>query len=103
LELNPGSAPVPTMGWKEPKFSVFLDRSGKFRVAVYMLWKENESKNQQAHNTVFSMLLEDMQHKKTNVWIILVELVQENEGIVNFKASRHHMWIWAKRLDPKKK
>jgi hypothetical protein len=36
------------------------------------------------------------------VWRIQIEVVEENEGIANFKASRHHMWIHARR-DPKKK
>jgi hypothetical protein len=48
------------------------------------------------------MFLEDMQQKTTNVWRIPIEVVKENEGIANFKASRHHMWIQARR-DPKKK
>jgi hypothetical protein len=51
---------------------------------------------------VFVMFLEDMQQKKTNVWRIPIEVVQENEGISNFKASKHHMWIHAWRY-PKKK
>jgi hypothetical protein len=48
------------------------------------------------------MFLEDMQQNIANVWRIPIALVQENEGIVNFKSSRHHMWIQARR-DIKKK
>jgi hypothetical protein len=36
------------------------------------------------------------------VWRIPIELVQKNEGISSFKASKHHMWIQDRR-DPKKK
>jgi hypothetical protein len=36
------------------------------------------------------------------MWIIPIKVVKENEGISNFKASRHHIWIQA-RSDPKKK
>jgi hypothetical protein len=36
------------------------------------------------------------------VWRIPIEVDKENEGIVNFKASRHHIYIQAKR-DPRKK
>jgi hypothetical protein len=91
------------VGWKEPKFSSFLDRKGKCYATRYeTLWQEKDPKNQQANNTVFSMFLEDMQQKTTNVWRIPIEVVQGNEGISNFKASRHHLWIQATR-DPKKK
>jgi len=48
------------------------------------------------------MTLEDIQERKTNVWSIHVEVVQEYKGIVGFKVSKHHMWIQALR-DPKKK
>jgi hypothetical protein len=94
---------IALVGWKEPKFSSFLDRKGKCCATWYeTLWQEKDPKNQQVNNTVFSMFLEDMQQKTTNVWRIPIEVVQENEGIANFKASRHHLWIQARR-DPKKK
>jgi hypothetical protein len=48
------------------------------------------------------MFLEDMKQKIYNVWRILVEVVQGNEGIANFKASRHHLWVQDTR-DPKNK
>jgi hypothetical protein len=66
------------------------------------LWQEKDPKNQQENNEIFSMFLEDMQQNTTNVWRIPIEVVQENEGISNFKASRHQSWIQARR-DPKKK
>jgi hypothetical protein len=56
----------------------------------------------QANSPMFAMFLEDMQQKTTNVWRIPIQVVQENEGIANFKASKHHMWIQATR-DPQKK
>jgi hypothetical protein len=45
------------------------------------------------NNAVFEMFLEDMQHKIAKIWRIPIELVHGNEGIADFKASRHHMWI----------
>jgi hypothetical protein len=51
---------------------------------------------------VFAMFLEDMQQNTSNVWRIPIEVVKETKGIYNFKASRHHMRIQARR-DPKKK
>jgi hypothetical protein len=94
---------IALVGWKEPKFSTFVDRKGKcYAVRYKTLWQAKDNKNQQENNTVFSMFLEDMQQKTTNVWRIPIEVVQENEGISRFKASKHHMWIQATR-DPKKK
>jgi hypothetical protein len=89
-------------GWKEPKFSSFLDRMGKCYAARYeSLWQAKDNKTQQENNTVFAMLLEEIQQCTTNIWCIPVEVIQETEGIAKFKASRHHMWIQAAR-DPKK-
>jgi hypothetical protein len=49
-------------GWQEPKFSTFLDRVGKCYATRYeSLWKEKDNKTQQENNTVFSMLLEEIQ------------------------------------------
>jgi hypothetical protein len=40
-------------GWKEPKFSAFLDRKGKWYVTRYeSLSEAKDNKNQQANNTV---------------------------------------------------
>jgi hypothetical protein len=73
---------IDLVGWKEPKFSAFVDRMGKCYVARYeTLWKAKDNKNQQANNTVFAMFLEDMQQKTANVWRIHVEVVQEYKGI----------------------
>jgi len=90
------------VGWKDPKLSTFLDRMGKFYTNRYeSLWQAKDNKTQQSNNTFFAMLLEDIHQRTTKVWNIPVEVVKEIEGISNFKASRHHMWIQAIR-DPKK-
>jgi hypothetical protein len=89
--------------WQESKFSTFVDRKGKFYAVKYeTLSQAKDTKNQQANSPMFAMFLEDMQQKTTNVWRIPIQVVQENEGIANFKASKHHMWIQATR-DPQKK
>jgi len=60
-------------GWKEPKLSAFLDRKGKFYASRYeSLWQTKDKKNQQANNTVFPMLLEEIQQHTTNVCRIAV-------------------------------
>ena len=48
------------------------------------------------------MYLEEMQENIEETWRISLGVVKENEGIVNFKASRQNMWI-QRRRDPKKK
>jgi hypothetical protein len=47
------------------------------------------------------MLYDEMQETLENTWRIPLKFVKENQGIENFQASRHNMWIHAKR-DPKK-
>jgi hypothetical protein len=70
---------IALVGWQEPKVLSFMDIKGKFFATRYeTLWQEKDNKNQQENNIVFSMFLEDMQQKTTNVWRILVEVVQEN-------------------------
>jgi hypothetical protein len=89
-------------GWMEPKFSSFLDRKGKcYAVRYDSLWQAKDNKNQQENNTVFVMLLEEIQRRTADSWHIHVEVVQEIEGIASFRASRNHMWIQAVR-DPNK-
>jgi len=71
-------------------------------VAKYeSLWQAKDNKTQQENNKVFAILLEEIQQHTTNIWRIHGEVIQETEGIVNFKESQHHMWIHATR-DPKK-
>jgi hypothetical protein len=65
-------------GCQEPKFSVFLDRKGKFYASRYeSLWQAKDNKTQQENNIVFAMLLEEIQQRKSNVWRIPIELVHE--------------------------
>jgi hypothetical protein len=47
------------------------------------------------------MLYDEMQEKLKNTWIIPPEIVRDNRGITNFQASKHNIWIQAKR-HPKK-
>jgi hypothetical protein len=42
---------------------------------------------------IFSMLYDEIQEKLTNTWKIPLEVVRENQGITNFQASRHNIWI----------
>jgi hypothetical protein len=50
---------------------------------------------------MFSMLFDEIQENLANTWRIPPKVVTKNQGIVDFEASIHNMWIQAKR-DPKK-
>jgi hypothetical protein len=46
-------------GWKEPKFSMILDRMGKcYETRYESLWKEKDRKIHDENDIIFSMLLE---------------------------------------------
>jgi hypothetical protein len=50
---------------------------------------------------IFKVYLCDLQDTITNTWRITPEVVALYQGITNFKATRHAMWIQA-RKDPDK-
>jgi hypothetical protein len=63
-------------GWQEPKFSTFLDISGKCYTTRYeSLWQDKDNKNQLVNSMVFVMLLEEIKQCTTNVWHIPLEAV----------------------------
>jgi hypothetical protein len=62
-------------GWKEPKFSKFLERVGKCYVARYESLRQAENnKTRQENNTVFCMMLEEIQQCTINVRCIPMEV-----------------------------
>jgi hypothetical protein len=49
---------------------------GKCYVVRYeFLWQAKDNETQETNNTVFAMLLEEMQQCTVNVWCILMEVV----------------------------
>jgi hypothetical protein len=78
-------------GWKDPKYTSFITRMRNLYVTMYdSLYQEKDNKAQQKNNVVFSILLEEIHQCTTNTWRIPREVVQETEGIENFKEYRHH-------------
>jgi hypothetical protein len=66
---------VTLAGWQEPKYTTFINRMGKCYAARYeSLWQAKDNKAQQENNTVFSMLLEEIQQRTANTWCILREV-----------------------------
>jgi len=39
------------------------------------------------------MYFDEIKEKMANTWRIIPEVVEEHQGVENFKASRHNMWI----------
>jgi hypothetical protein len=66
-----------------------------------MLWHTLDPKRGKETYTTFTMLFDDMQENLSTTLMIPPEVVRENQGITDFKASRHNMLIQAIR-DPKK-
>jgi hypothetical protein len=61
---------------------------GKCYAAKYeSLWQAKDNKTQQENNKVFAILLEEIQQHTNKIWHIHVEVIQETEGIANFKES----------------
>jgi hypothetical protein len=86
------------VGWKEPTYNVFLQRIGKCGVACYMsLQSTAEPKAKKINNDIFALYLTEIHNKLADTWIISPETIQEFGKIVNFQASRHSMWMQAKR------
>jgi hypothetical protein len=63
---------VVLVGWQEPKYTSFITRTGKCYTTRYeSLWQAKDKKTQQENNTMFSMLLEEIQQCTANIWCIL--------------------------------
>jgi hypothetical protein len=50
---------------------------------------------------IFEGYLRDLQDTIANIWRITLQAVTNYQGIANFKATRHVMWIQV-RKDPNK-
>jgi hypothetical protein len=88
------------MGWKEPKYSFFSTRPKPCHGARYLsLGVTSDAKNRKVNATIFEGYLCDLQDTIANTWRITPEVVAHYQGIANFKATRHAMWIQA-RKDP---
>jgi hypothetical protein len=93
---------IDLVGWGEPKYNEFYPSPGKCHATTYTtLWHTSDAKQRKENSSIFSMYYDEMQENIANTWRILPEVVRKNQGIADFKASRHNMWIKEKR-DPMK-
>jgi hypothetical protein len=93
---------VALVGYRELKYRIFYHRLGKCCTSKYTtLWHNSDAKKRKKNSNIFSMMLEEMQENISTTWRIPPEVIRENQGIADFKDSRHSMWIQT-RMDPKK-
>jgi hypothetical protein len=61
----------------------------------------SDPKRRSGNANTFSRYLSDIQDNIANTWRITLEVVMQYQGVANFRATRHNMWIQARR-DPEK-
>ena len=93
---------IALMGWQEPTYSLFLPRIGKCGTTRYTsLHSMAYLKKKKLNSDMFALYLIEIQNRLAYTWRIPTEIVQKFAQIANFQASRHSMWLQAKR-DPYK-
>jgi hypothetical protein len=86
------------MGWKEPTYSLFLQRIGKCGAAHYTyICSTTNPKNKKLNNDVFALYLTEIQNKLADTWRIPTETIQDFSQIAIFEASLHSVWLQDKR------
>jgi hypothetical protein len=85
---------IALIGWKELKYSFFSTRPNPFHGARYLsLGSALDPKNRKANAAIFEGYLSDLQDNIANTWRVTQEEITQYQGIANFKATRHVMWI----------
>jgi hypothetical protein len=88
------------IGWKEPNYSSFSTRPKPYHGARYSsCGAASDSKNIKVNETIFEGYLKDIQDIIANTWRVTPEAITQYQGISNFKATRHVIWIQAQK-DP---
>jgi hypothetical protein len=94
---------IAIMGWQELKYAFFTTRTKPNHGVRYLsLGIASDTRNRKMNATIFEGYLHDLQETIANLWRITPQVVAYYQGIANFKATRHAMWIQAQK-DPNKK
>jgi hypothetical protein len=81
---------------------MFLPRTGKCGTVHYTSLRSTiDTKANKVNNDMLFQYLTGIQNNLADTWRISPETVQEYGHITNFRASRHNMWLQAKK-DPTK-
>jgi hypothetical protein len=90
------------MGWREPRYVTFCTRPKPNQGKRYSLLKATTSASHKRMNgSIFEGYLRDLQEAISKMWRITPEVVARYADIATFQATRHTMWIQA-RKDPDK-
>jgi hypothetical protein len=93
---------IALVGWREPPYSYFCDRIGHCHTTRYTsMGSTSDPKRRSGNASTFAWYFNDIQESITNTWRITPEVVAQYQGIANFRATHHTMWIQAHR-DPTK-
>jgi hypothetical protein len=93
---------ITLIGWKEPPYSYLCDRVGCCRTTWYTsMGNTSDAKRRSGNSNTFDRYLSDIKDIIANTWRITLEVLMQYQGIANFKATRHNMWIQAHN-DPEK-
>ena len=93
---------IAIMGWKEPDYTFFATRPKPNHGVIYLsLGAASDAKHRKMNTTIFEGYLHDLHDTIANLWRITPQAVVYYRDIANFKATRHAMWIQA-RKDPTK-
>jgi hypothetical protein len=66
------------MGWQEPKYNVFLQRTGKCGATCYTSLRSLvDPKKKKLNRDMFMIYLTDIQNRVTETWRIPIETVQD--------------------------
>jgi hypothetical protein len=80
--------------WREPPYSYFFDRIGHCHAMWYTSMGSTSDPKRRSGNTgTFTRYFNDIQEIISNTWRITLEVVMQYQGISNFRATRHNMWI----------
>jgi hypothetical protein len=93
---------IALIGWREPQYTYFCERTSHCHAMWYTsLGSTLDPKIKSTNASTFVRYYNELQESIANSWRITPEVVVQYRDIVNFKATRHTVWIQARR-DPEK-
>jgi hypothetical protein len=85
---------IAIMGWKETNYAFFTTRPKPKHGARYLsIGAALDTKNRRINAVIFKGYLHDLQETIAKIWRITPQDGKNYQGIANFKATRHEMWI----------
>jgi len=93
---------ITLIGWREPHYTYFCEQNSWWCAVWYMsLGSTSDPKIKSTNASRFVLYYNKLQESIANSWRITLEVVMQYRDIVNFKETRHTVWIQVRR-DPGK-